>query len=402
MGRRAVCIGAGITGVLTARELLLAGWEVTVLEARHVGSGSSSRTAAGIRQQFSTPETVRGMQYAVGFYRAFQAEVEDGTSPIVQSGYLFLHAEGARWAEAQERAAMQQGCGLPVESSPAPRCATGSPGSTRPCWAAPSAHRRLSAPHLVYNEAPAGCAPSAASRAERAGRRGPSRGEAITAVTTPSGAYEADLFLDCTNAWTGRTAEVLGAAPLPVAPLKRYLWFLARDGSLSEDALAAMPLVVGPTGVYVRPEHRGSLLMGKAADVPPEPTFDDADQDRIDPAFSHTAGADGVAVQAWAEIAEVIPALGEMGGLTATTSGFYGTTPDHNPFLGYDPQRPNLIRLVGFSGHGAMFGPFTAAVARALAERGAPVDDLQLDGHTISLAAFRPGRPLDVAEQMVI
>jgi glycine/D-amino acid oxidase-like deaminating enzyme len=48
--RKAVVIGAGISGELVARELLRAGWQVEVLEARHVGAGSSSRTAAGIRQ----------------------------------------------------------------------------------------------------------------------------------------------------------------------------------------------------------------------------------------------------------------------------------------------------------------------------------------------------------------
>ncbi len=101
MGRKAVCVGAGITGILTARELLLAGLDVTVLEGRHVGAGSSSRTAAGIRQQFSTPGTVYGMRYSVGFYKAFAAEVEEGTSPIVQNGYLILHSDPARWEEAK-------------------------------------------------------------------------------------------------------------------------------------------------------------------------------------------------------------------------------------------------------------------------------------------------------------
>jgi len=94
-GSRVVVIGGGITGTLTARELCLAGCRVTVLEAAHLGAGSSSRTGGGIRQQFSTPGTVRGMRYAVRFYRAFAAEVEDGTSPIVQNGYLFLYADPA-------------------------------------------------------------------------------------------------------------------------------------------------------------------------------------------------------------------------------------------------------------------------------------------------------------------
>jgi sarcosine oxidase, subunit beta len=403
-GRRAVCIGAGITGVLVARELLLAGWEVTILEGRHVGAGSSSRTAAGIRQQFSTPETVRGMQYAVRFYEAFQAEIEDGTSPIVQNGYLFLHAEAERWAAARERAEMQRACGLGVEVLEGAALRRAFP------WVAeallggtfcPTDGFLL--PHLIYNEG----ARRVRALGGRVVQNAPVVGTAddgarIREVNTPSGSYGADLFVDCTNAWARRTGEVLGAEPLPVDPLKRYLWFLARDGALSEDELARMPLVVGPTGVYVRPENQGSLLMGKAYDVPPEPAFDDEDQDRVAPAFSHTAGVDGAAVQAWMEIAEAVPAVGEFAGLTATACGYYGTTPDHNPFLGFDPRRPNLIRLVGFSGHGAMFGPFTAAVAAALAEAGRDVPEVVLDGAAVGIGAFRIGRPLGQAEQMVI
>ena len=111
-GQRAVIIGGGISGTLTARELALAGWQVTLLEAHHVGAGSSSRTAAGIRQQFTTPATVRGMRYSVQFYKDFAAEVEDGTCPLVQSGYLFLVGDQAGLQAARERVAMQQGAGL--------------------------------------------------------------------------------------------------------------------------------------------------------------------------------------------------------------------------------------------------------------------------------------------------
>src|SRR4051812_22801948 len=103
MSRRVVVIGAGITGSLVAWRLVRAGWKVTVLEARHVGAGSSSRTAAGIRQQFSTPETVLGMRFSVDFYRRFRELVGGDVVPIVQNGYLFLHGSQDEWDAARRR-----------------------------------------------------------------------------------------------------------------------------------------------------------------------------------------------------------------------------------------------------------------------------------------------------------
>ncbi len=108
--RKAVVIGAGISGVLVARELLRAGWQVEVLEARHVGAGSSSRTAAGIRQQFSTPSTVRGMRYAVQAYLALGDEL--GARCLVQGGYLFLHGTADAGRAALGRVAVQRAAGL--------------------------------------------------------------------------------------------------------------------------------------------------------------------------------------------------------------------------------------------------------------------------------------------------
>ena len=126
------------------------------------------------------------------------------------------------------------------------------------------------------------------------------------------------------------------------------------------------------------------------------------DYDRPDPRYDHRGGADAVPYEIWAELAEVLPPVGEFAGFTATTSGYYATTPDHNPFLGYDPRRPNLIRLVGFSGHGVMFGPFTALVARELADAGREIETVMVDGQAIPIDAFRIGRPYSSHEAMVI
>lgn len=406
MARTAVCIGGGITGVLAARELQLAGWSVTVLEGRHVGAGSSSRTAAGIRQQFSTPGTVHGMRYSVAFFRAFAAETEDGACPIVQNGYLFLHADPARWEEAKRIARMQQRCGLTeVETLEHDELSRRFPWVAREGLAGgtwcPTDGFLL--PHLVYNEG--------ARRVRQLGGRIVQNapvtgakvvGDRLAAVVTPRGDFAADLFLDCTNAWTRRLGAVLGAEPLPVEPLKRYLWFLARGGSMDEATLRSMPLTIAPTGAYCRPENGGTLMIGKKHDTPPDPDFSYEDQDRIEPGYHHQGGVDAAPFGLWAELAEFLPPVGEFEGFSATTSGYYATTPDHNPYFGYDPRRRNLIRLVGFSGHGAMFGPFTARVALALAEAGRDLDAIELDGHRIPLDAFRIGRSHDAHEAMVI
>ena len=160
-------------------------------------------------------------------------------------------------------------------------------------------------------------------------------------------------------------------------------------------------MIITPKGAYCRPENRGSLLMGWAHTADSEPSFDHDDQDMIETPYSHT-GFDSLAFEAWEAIAESIPPFGEFDGIAATTSGYYGTTPDHNPFLGYDPNRENLLHLVGFSGHGAMFGPFTALAAGYLAEAGSDLEHISVLGEAVSMAAFALNREYHATEHMVI
>ena len=405
MAGRAVIVGAGITGTLVARELALAGWSVDLLEARHVGAGSSSRTAAGIRQQFSTPETVRGMRYSVRFYREFGNETSDGVCPIVQNGYLFLHAAEASWSAAKARVQMQHRAGLvEVEALDAAalvdRFPWVSPDLVGGTWC-PTDGFLL--PEVVYQEA----ARRAVALGGRLHQNAPvtgarHQGGRLVAVETPKGSFEGDVFVDCTNAWTRRLAPLLGAEDLPVDPLKRYLWFLKRGGPMTAEAVARMPLTITPGGTYCRPENPDTLILGKKHDTAPEVHFDYEDQDRVEPAFSHQSGVDAVPYELGAELAEALPPVAEFDGLAATTAGYYAVTPDHNPFLGYDRQVENLVRLVGFSGHGAMFGPFTARVARALVDAGRNVPRVEIDGEPVCLDAFRIGRDFHEAEVMVI
>jgi glycine/D-amino acid oxidase-like deaminating enzyme len=171
---------------------------------------------------------------------------------------------------------------------------------------------------------------------------------------------------------------------------------------MSPEALLGLPLTIAPSGAYCRPENADRLLMGWAHDATPEADFSYEDQDRIEPAFSHRTGTETAAYETWATLAEVVPAFAEFPGIVATTSGYYGSTPDHNPFLDYDPLVPNLLRLSGFSGHGAMFGPFTALVGDALVQAGASIPQVEVLGEAIQLAPFAIGRDFSGAEQLVI
>ncbi len=403
---RVVVIGAGLTGTLVGRELQLAGHDVTVLEARHVGAGSSSRTAAGIRQQFSTPGTVQGMRYSVGFYRDFAAHTADGVSPIVQNGYLFLHEGDDAHARARARVAMQHAAGLtevelldreaiaerfpwidPEQVTGGTHCPTD--GFLLPQVIYQEAHR-----HLV--EAGGTLLQNAPVTEARHGTRG------IESVTTPKGEHTGDLFIDCSNAWTPRLGAILQATELPVFARKRYLWFLKRNPDFAGATLARMPLTIAPFGTYFRPENPDTLLFGHKHDAEPDNEFTYEDQDEIEAAFSHRSGIDARPFELWAGLAEVFPAVGEFDGLVATTSGYYAETPDHNPFLGFDAHQGNLIRLVGFSGHGAMMGPFTARVAGALVQAGRDLPEVALEEATVPLSAFALDRVFDTHEQMVI
>ncbi len=407
MEREAIVLGGGIIGTLTGVLLRRAGWSVTLLEASHVGAGSSSRSAAGIRQQFSTEETVRGMRYSVAFYLDWRERIGGERPPIRQVGYLFLVRGAERWEAARRLVLQQRTWGLREVEALGPVAL-----AERFPWVAAEAvdggtwcpTDGFLYPDVIYQDA----AEALRRLGGRIVQRAPvesavQAGGRLQEVGTPRGRFGADLFVDCTNAWTRRTARVLGATELPVAALKRYLWFLARGDAWSAEAFAALPLVIAPGGAYCRPENPDSLMMGRAHPTRDESeTFSHDDQDRVEPAFFHASGPDAVPYEVWMELAEVIPALAEFAGLTATTAGYYGTTPDHNPFLCYDPAVSNLIRLVGFSGHGAMFGPFAATVGLALAEAGRPLTEVEADGQRLSIAAFAADRDFRHAEAMVI
>ena len=412
-------IGAGITGALTAHRLLESGVQVTVIEAREKGAGSSSRSAACIRQQFSTPGTVRAMIYAVERYKDFHREfgcLEGTPELLVQNGYLFLYEKDGpdpetsarRWKNAQQLVPMQQSNGLSdVELLRPEQIAERFPHiDTKPLIGAtfcPS--DGFLRPDLIYMEG--------FRRVEELGGRlhqneevtggtHDSQGQLVALTTSKDREVRADLFINATNAWAPRVSKLLGGSELQISPVKRYLYFIERGSHIDPEVFLRWPMTITPTRAYCRPENAEQLLAGWAHSAHAEPGFDWEDQDHIEPGYYHRSGLDNYGYQLWLELAEALAVVGEFSGLSATTAGFYATTPDHNPILGFDPKQPRLIHAAGFSGHGAMMGPFSAAVVHAMALTGPELRSLHIGGEEIPLADLLIGRRFGTSEGMVI
>src|ERR1043165_1419454 len=110
--KKVIVIGGGVNGALAALELVRMGHYVTLIEAGSIGNGSSSRSAACIRQQFGTPSNVRGMKYCIEYYKHLPEITGIQENPLKQNGYLFLKDWTTDVRELESLVAMQNEAGL--------------------------------------------------------------------------------------------------------------------------------------------------------------------------------------------------------------------------------------------------------------------------------------------------
>ncbi len=418
---RVVIIGGGSSAALSAVRLAEQGFQVTVLEKASQGNGSSSRSAAGIRAQFGVEETIIGMRYSEWWYTHFHDHLhvpaERRTQPVIrQNGYLFLYEDperaapvwnqrlrremAAAWQGAQEHAALQRRLGVPVKLLEPDEIARRWPhlDTSRLVGATWGPEDGFLVPDMIYRVAFRRAQELGVELREQTEVLGATVGAGrILSLQTTRGPVEADWYVNATNAWAPRVSQRLHGMSLPIVPTKRYLYFWKPDRPVMKPELwHDLPMTIyGMRGAHSRPEGE-LLLLGWGCETDPEPDFEDADQDAIRPGFSHLEGVENFGYAVVQEIAPFVPFLVDSGGLVATTSGFYGMTPDGNPLIGYDRHLRNVIHAAGFSGHGLMHAPITAVLVTALIA-GEGRDGLvrlppPFEQSTINLATFDPGR----------
>ena len=348
-------VGGGVIGSATAfflRELGFTG-SVTVFEKDpSYQFASTARSAASIRQQFTTPVSTRMSQFSFDFLDGLQDRFgPDGDITLVHSAYLLL-ADAAR----EE---MLRGChasflhlGAKVAWLDQGQLAArfpwlntedlvgGTLGLAGEGWF--DAYMLL---RLLRQQARARGVTYVDKEVT-----GLVRGEGgITSLTCADGErYACGTLVNAAGPHSGTVAALAGCA-LPVEPRKRTMFVI--QAPLDP---VGMPFVFDSSGVALRPE--GNRFICSALPIEerdPHPHLD------FEP--DHYLFEDAV----WPALAHRIPALEQLRLQSAWAGHYEMNLFDHNGVVGRHPELSNLIFATGFSGHGVMHAP---ATGRGVAE----------------------------------
>jgi glycine/D-amino acid oxidase-like deaminating enzyme len=401
-----VCIvGAGISGASIAWHLVKDSKKsVLVLDAGPRAGGSTARSAAAFRHQFSSRSSIEmsllsSREYA-GFRQQFGCE-----EVFSRNGYLFLWSEKDAVEAAESRVAFQRERGVPdVEMLTPARVREKFPWVDHPGLQGASwcPHDGFLKPDLV-----------AATYLEDAVVRGATLRQysPVTGIETSGGAVkavvvagahrvEAEVVVNAAGPWSNAVATLAGA-PIPVTPVKRYLYF---TNQIYGEGVPRWPLTVLDLGVYGRPEMQGLMLgWDERPDKPdgwdrfPPPAVDARRlNDDIEPGFG--IGENDYGFEVLVKMAEWIPMLGEKAGLDHATCGYYEVSPDEKAIVSWDPRVRGLLHATGFSGHGVMHAPATGILSTDLI-LGRPS---AVDMRALSLGPLLRNEERDDPERMVI
>jgi FAD-dependent oxidoreductase domain-containing protein 1 len=382
-----VIIGGAIVGSSVAYYLREQGFTGSIAVIERDAQFTHSATTlslASIRQQFSIPENIRLSQFTLGLFRRlkeeFGAEADIG---FREGGYLILATEdGLPVLAANHQAQQAEKADIVLENAEAlsrrfpwlstDGIAAGAFGRTGEGWF--DAHAYLQLFRKALRGKSIDLITASVTGIERQGSK-------VTAVTLDTGErLETGLVVNAAGPNGGKVAAMAGLI-LPVEPRKRSVFvFEARD------RFADMPLLVDPSGIYVRPE--GSVyLTGGAESEEGEEAADPTDFEPDWSQFEETI---------WPILATRIPAFEAIKATRAWAGHYDYNVLDQNAVIGHHPEVSNFLFANGFSGHGLQQAP---AVGNALAElivHGAYRSiDCSAFGYE-RIAAGRPFRELNV------
>jgi FAD-dependent oxidoreductase domain-containing protein 1 len=343
---------------------------------------ATALSAASIRQQFSTPENIRMSRFGVAFFRDLKARFgRDADVSFRERGYLLLADEmGATTLMANHAVQTSEGADIVLLDRDALAArfpwlhvsdlSLGAFGRNGEGWF--DAHSLL---NLLRNAARGKGAQYIHGEVTGITRKG----NRITGVTLPSRDHIAcGTLVNAAGPQAGDVAALAGIA-LPVEPRKRSVFVVA-----CRTPLPGMPLMVDPSGVWIRPE--GEMYICGVS--PPEDTDKRATDFEVDfPLFDDVV---------WPALAQRVPAMESLK-LQRAWGGHYDyNTLDQNAVIGRHPEIENFIFANGFSGHGLQQSPATGRAVAELIANGKYVSlDLSIFGYE-RVMARRAVRELNI------
>ena len=354
-----VIIGGGVMGASAAFHLAEAGvTDVVLLEADQLSCGSTSKSAGGVRLQFSDEINIALALRSMDAFERF-GERPGAEIGLQQVGYLFLLTDPDDVAVFERNTALQNAMGVPSRMISAEEAGKLSTLAHVDDVLAASICMRDG--HATPDAVVLGYANAARAMGASVATQCPVTGidvvdDAITAVHTSRGSVSSSTVICTAGAWSPRIAAMAGV-DLPVKPVARPIWYTEP----MPGRPAHVPMTIDfTTGFYFHTEGPG-LLFGMA----------DPDQ---------PAGFDSPMRADWLEVVgEVVahraPSLLDVG-IAGGWHGFYETTPDHNALIGESAAVSRFIYATGFSGHGFLMGPAVGEVLRDLVMGHAPAVDV--------------------------
>jgi sarcosine oxidase subunit beta len=365
-----VIIGAGIVGCSIAYHLAIQGApRVVVVEQDLICSGSTGKSAGGIRQQFATEINLLLSIESLRMFHRMREEL--GVDPeFRQVGYLFMATTPAELELFRRQAKVQQRYGIPVRII------------------SPDDVRRL-VPYVRLDDiiggaycptdgyaAPYEVTMGYAAASRRLGvtiheRRPVTRilreRDRVAGVETPQGPIHAPIVVNAAGAEGGVVGTMAGVE-VPVKPYRRQLFVTRPLPEFSTEP----PLTIDfHRNWYFRGEMGGCLFSGPKDE---ESTFNT----NVD--WEHVAESVAKAVAR-------VPLL-EKAEISRGWAGSYDISPDNNAILGAVPEPSGFYVATGHSGHGFMHGPATGKLMAELILTGKTSIDISPFG----LDRFRTGR----------
>jgi glycine/D-amino acid oxidase-like deaminating enzyme len=320
-----VIVGGGAMGASVAWHLHELGVDdVVLLERDSLAAGSTSRSAGGIRAQFSDELNVR-----IALRSMDEFGQMDGID-FRRYGYLFLLDRDEDVAMFREALALQQRLGVPsrelsvdetLEIVPQldPEGLLAATFCELDGYASPESVVQWYAQGIDVRQS---CEVTGV-RVED-GR--------IAGVETSKGPIACETIVCCAGAWSRDVAAMAGV-DLPVDGERRWIWFSPEDGGLPER----LPLTIDfTTSFYFHREGPGIVFGGK------EQTLEEVAEHGL----------------------RRLPLLEELPVQTSWW-GYYEISPDHNALVGRAAEPEGFLYATGFSGHGFQQTP---AVGEYVAE----------------------------------